>query len=69
MAVVSWSHAASCQKSHVHETALTGRDKNLPLEIFLLDQLFAVRKGKGLLFEREALYNNVLCLYLLKATG
>ena len=66
MAVVSRSHAVSCQKSHVHETALTVRGKNLPLEIFLLDQLFRVKKRKPL--STEALYNDVLCLYLLKAT-
>lgn len=66
MAVVSRNRAVSCQKSHVHEMALTGRDKNLPLEIFLLDQLFAVKKRKPL--SREALYNDVLCFYLLKAT-
>lgn len=66
MAVVSRSHAVSCQKSHVHEMALTGRYKNLPRYIFLLDQLFAVKKNTSL--STEALHNDVLCLYSLKAT-
>lgn len=67
MAVVSENHAVSCQKSHVKEMALTGRDTTLPLDLFFTRTTICCSKRET--FEREALYNDVLGSYLLKATG
>lgn len=71
-AAVSRSHPVSCQKSHIHETTLTGRDQKSDLFIYFINiilpgQLFVVTRNKSL--SRKALYSDVLCLYLLKGTN